>query len=129
MREEIESVIDTILGEDWRAKGQELLGSIMLWARKAGRAAARPVLEVWFVLTGQETTPMEKALMYGALLYVVVPGDLLPRKFFRLLGILDDGAALLYVMEKVHDKVTPEIHVRVEETLDKWFGMQFNKQA
>ena len=128
MRQEIESFIDTILGEDWRSKGLNLLDAIMAWAKKAGRAAAHPILEVFYVLTDEETSPIDKALLYAALIYVAVPGDLLPRKIFKLLGIVDDAAALIFVLGKAKDKVTPEIELKVEQTLDRWFGMRATRQ-
>jgi len=30
--------------------------------------------------------------------------------------------AVLYVVKKVQDKITPEINAKVDETMNEWFG-------
>jgi len=51
--------------------------------------------------------------------------DLIPRSVYKLLGVLDDGAAMLYVYKKIKDKITPEIMMKVEDTLNEWFGAEY----
>ena len=51
--------------------------------------------------------------------------DLIPSAVYKFLGILDDGVALLYVYKKIQDKITPEIKEKVEDTLNKWFGVEY----
>ncbi|MBE6347123.1 MAG: DUF1232 domain-containing protein, partial [Lentimicrobiaceae bacterium] len=51
--------------------------------------------------------------------------DLIPRSVYKLLGVLDDGAAMLYVYKKIKDKITPEIMMKVENTLNEWFGAEY----
>ena len=38
------------------------------------------------------------------------------------LGILDEGVAIAFVYKKVKDKITPEINLKVDETIEDWFG-------
>ena len=71
-----------------------------------------------------ETTTLEKALIYGALAYIIIPSDLLPRRALSVLGILDDAAVIAYVYKKISNKITAEITNKVEETLDNWFGAE-----
>ena len=71
-----------------------------------------------------ETTTLEKALIYGAIAYIVIPSDLLPRRVLGLLGILDDATVIAYVFNKISKKITVEITNKVEETLDNWFGAE-----
>jgi uncharacterized membrane protein YkvA (DUF1232 family) len=54
-----------------------------------------------------------------------LPIDLIPRRVYRLLGVLDDGAAVLFVYKKIKDKITPEIMMKVEDTLNDWFGVEY----
>ena len=42
-----------------------------------------------------------------------------------MLGIVDDGVAVLYVYKKVKKNITPEINAKVESTLNDWFGMEY----
>jgi hypothetical protein len=43
----------------------------------------------------------------------------------KLLGIVDDGMAVLFVYKKVKKNITPEISAKVESTLNEWFGMEY----
>ena len=91
------------------------------YARKVGRATARPILLAYYVLTDADTTTTEKAMIYGCLLYVVMPVSLIPRSVFKMLGLVDEGAAVVFVIKKIHDKITPEIEAKADATLDGWF--------
>lgn len=44
---------------------------------------------------------------------------------FKVLGILDEGAAVLYVYKKVKERITPDIDMKVEDTLNEWFGAEY----
>ena len=41
---------------------------------------------------------------------------------YKLLGVLDEGAVILYVYKKIKERITPEIELKVESILDDWFG-------
>ena len=109
---------------DWRTSSDELWNKIRHYALKAGRVATRPILSFYYVMQDAETTTLEKALIYGAVAYVVIPADLLPRKVLGFLGILDDVAVIAYVQKKVAGKITAAITNKVEDTLDSWFGAE-----
>ena len=51
--------------------------------------------------------------------------DLIPCTVYKFLGILDDGVAMLYVYKKNKNKITPKINAKVEDTLDEWFGVDY----
>jgi uncharacterized membrane protein YkvA (DUF1232 family) len=77
------------------------------------------------VLRDANTPTKDKVLIYAALVYTVLPMDLIPRRVYRLLGVLDDGAAVMFVYKKIKDKITPEIMMKVEDTLNDWFGVEY----
>ena len=79
---------------------------------------------VLYVLTMGETTTLEKALIVGAILYTILPFSLIPYKAHKILGLLDEGLAVLYAVKKVQHKITPEINAKVDETLNAWFGTE-----
>jgi hypothetical protein len=54
-----------------------------------------------------------------------VPADLVPRAAFKVLGVLDDGVAMLYVYKKIKNRITPAINAKVEDTLNEWFGVEY----
>lgn len=109
---------------DWRTSSDELWNKIRHYALKAGRVATRPILTFYYVMQDSETTTLEKALIYGAIAYIIIPADLLPRKILGLLGILDDAAVIAYVYKKISTHITAAITNKVEDTLDRWFGAE-----
>jgi hypothetical protein len=62
---------------------------------------------------------------YDGVEYELCEDCLIPRRVYRLLGVLDDGAAVLFVYKKIKDKITPEIMMKVEDTLNDWFGVEY----
>lgn len=116
--------LDKLKGVDWKAKSMDVFGKIGNYAKKAGRVATKPLLQLYYVLTIGETTTLEKALIVGAILYTVMPFSLISFKAHKILGALDEGLAVLYVIKKVQHKITPEINAKVDETLNAWFGAQ-----
>ena len=114
-------LLEKLNNVDWRRKINDLTDTVKRYSLRVGRVAAKPVLQFWYVLRDSETTTTEKALIYGAIAYTVMPASLIPRRIFGLLGILDEGAAILYVYKKVKSKITPEINAKVDAALDRWF--------
>ena len=121
----IGSLVDRLKDVDWQEKFASLKQFLIKYGKAAGRAATRPLLQFYFVVTDSETTTIEKAMIYGCIAYVVLPFSLIPRAVFRFLGVLDETAAVLFVYAKIKDKITPDINNRVEQTLDQWFGVEF----
>ena len=120
----VDELLDELKQVDWKAKFAELWEKIKTYALKAGRVATKPILTFYHVMRDSETTTLEKALIYGAIAYIVIPADLLPRKVLGFLGILDDAAVIAYVYKKISNKITAEITNKVEDTLDQWFGAE-----
>lgn len=110
---------------DWRGKTERLWGKIRPWAIKTGRTASKPILQFYYVLRDDKITTLDRVLIYAAIIYTISPISLIPSAVYRLLGVLDEGAALLFVYKKVKDKITPEINFKVEDTFDKWFGVEY----
>lgn len=54
--------------------------------------------------------------------YAKKGGRLACEPLLKLWFVLDEGAAVLYVVKKVHDKMTPDIENKVQDVLDDWFG-------
>ncbi len=117
-----EKLLDKLKGVDWKAKANDVFGKIGNYAKKAGRVATKPLLQLYYVLIMGETTTLEKALIVGAILYTIMPFSLIPFKAHKILGMLDEGLAVAYVIKKVQKKITPEIDAKVEETMNAWFG-------
>lgn len=78
-----------------------LLGQIGYWAKKVGRASARPVLLLWFVMTSSNTPKSEKIMLASAIAYVVLPIDLISAKRIPIIGWLDEVVSLTVAHQKV----------------------------
>ena len=106
-------------------KIQSLMDKLRPWALKAGRVASRPLLQFYYVLNDPATSTLDRVLIYAAIIYTIVPADLVPRAAFKVLGVLDDGVAMLYVYKKIKNRITPAINAKVEDTLNEWFGVEY----
>ena len=106
-------------------KIQSLMDKLRPWALKAGRVASRPLLQFYYVLNDPATSTLDRVLIYAAIIYTIVPTDLVPRAAFKVLGVLDDGVAMLYVYKKIKNRITPAINAKVEDTLNEWFGVEY----
>lgn len=110
---------------DLSGKIQSLMDKLRPWALKAGRVASRPLLQFYYVLNDPATSTLDRVLIYAAIIYTIVPTDLVPRAAFKVLGVLDDGVAMLYVYKKIKNRITPAINAKVEDTLNEWFGVEY----
>ena len=125
MGKDISGLLEKVKNIDWRGKINALMDKLRPWALKAGRAATRPLLQFYYVMDDDNTSTLDRVLIYAAIIYTIIPMDFLPRSVFKFLGVLDDGVAMLYVYKKIKDKITPEINSKVEDTLNEWFGVGY----
>ena len=125
MGKDIKPLLERIKNIDWRGKINALMDKLRPWALKAGRVATRPILQFYFVMDDDSTSTLDRVLIYAAIIYTILPMDLIPSAIYKFLGILDDGVAMLFVYKKIKDKITPKINVMVEETLNEWFGVAY----
>ena len=122
----LKPLVERLQKIDWKGESQKILGFLKKCAIRAGRIAAKPLLQFYYVMTDEHVTLRDKALIYGSLLYILVPGDIIPRKVFKMLGIMDDIGAVMIVYTRIRNKITPAINFKVEETLDEWFGTKYD---
>ena len=122
---DIKPLLERVKNIDWRGKINALMDKLRPWALKAGRVATRPILQFYFVMDDDNTSTLDRVLIYAAIIYTILPMDLIPSAIYKFLGILDDGVAMLFVYKKIKDKITPEINAKVEDTLNEWFGAEY----
>ena len=125
MGKDIKPLLERVKNIDWRGKINALMDKLRPWALKAGRVATRPILQFYFVMDDENTSTLDRVLIYAAIIYTILPMDLIPSVIYKFLGVLDDGVAMLFVYKKIKDKITPEINVKVEDTLNEWFGVEY----
>lgn len=107
---------------DMKTLAQGLWSQLVAYSKKAGRAGTRIVLKFFYVMQYGDLTATERAMVYAGLVYIIVPRDLLPRRFLKWFGVLDDVGVAAWIFNRIGRSITPEIERRVEATLDRWFG-------
>ena len=125
MGKDIRPLLERVKNINWRGKINALMDKLRPWAIKAGRVATRPLLQFYYVMDDDNTSTLNRVLIYAAIIYTIIPMDFLPRSVFKFLGVLDDGVAMLYVYKKIKNRITPEINAKVEDTLNEWFGAEY----
>ena len=125
MGKDIKPLLERVKNIDWRGKINALMDKLRPWALKAGRVATRPLLQFYYVMDDDNTSTLDRVLIYAAIVYTILPMDFIPSVIYKFLGILDDGVAMLFVYKKIKDKITPEINNKVETTLNEWFGVEY----
>lgn len=125
MGKNFNSLLEKVKYVDWKEKINDVFEKLHPYALKVGRIASRPLLQFYYVLNDENTSTLDRVLIYAAIIYTISPVSVLPAAVYRLLGVLDEGAAVIFVYNKIKDKITPEINRKVDETLDKWFGVEY----
>ena len=95
--------------------------SICKWSRKAGRAATRPVLLMWYVMRSKDTSRKDKWAIFGSLAYLVLPIDILDAKRLPIICWIDEVVSLAVMVQKMSKYITPEMQGKADAQLDKWF--------
>lgn len=89
-------------------------------ARRAGAKLVYAALVLYYTLQGDKVSTAEKAMIIGALGYMISPLDVIPDAI-PIAGLTDDVAVLIYVLRKVWVNVEPDVKQKAEEKLTKWF--------
>lgn len=125
MGKDIKTLMEKLGEVDWKRKANELMERLQPYAIKAGRVAARPLLQFYYVMKDEKTSTLDRILIYAAIIYTISPMSLIPSAMYKQLGVLDEGAAVIYVYKKVKRLITPEIKFKVDDTLNEWFGAEY----
>ena len=89
-------------------------------AKRAGSKLVYAALILYYTLQSDRISKADKAMIIGALGYMISPLDVLPDAI-PIVGLTDDLAVLVYVLKKVWTEVDPEIQEKAKSKLSKWF--------
>jgi uncharacterized membrane protein YkvA (DUF1232 family) len=98
----------------------EFVEKISKIAKRAGAKLVYAALILFYTLQSDKVGAKDKALIIGALGYMISPLDVVPDAI-PIVGLTDDLAVLLYVLKTVWTNVDPSIQERAKEKLAKWF--------
>ena len=77
-------------------------------------------LILYYTLQSDKISVKDKAIIVGALGYLISPLDVIPDAI-PIAGLGDDLAVLVYVLNKVWGNVSDEIKEKAKAKLGKWF--------
>jgi len=94
---------------------------IKKYSKKVGSSAVYAILLLYFVLQKEEVPIKNKAIIYGALGYFILPIDLIPDVALGV-GYTDDIGVLLAALWQVSIYIDTDVKNQAKEKLKDWFG-------
>ena len=89
-------------------------------AKRAGAKLVYAALLLYYALQSDKVSTADKAIIIGALGYLISPLDVIPDAI-PIAGLTDDLAVVIYVLKKVWDSVDETIQQKAKAKLSKWF--------
>lgn len=89
-------------------------------AKRAGAKLVYVALILFYTLQSDRVSTKDKALIIGALGYLISPLDLVPDAI-PIAGLSDDLGVLVYVLKTIWDNVDTTIKEKAQSKLTKWF--------
>ena len=89
-------------------------------AKRAGAKLVYVALVLYYTLQSDKVSVKDKAVIIGALGYLISPLDLIPDAF-PIAGLTDDLTVLLYVVKKVWGDASDDVKDKAKSKLSQWF--------
>ena len=97
-------------------------------AKRAGAKLVYVSLVLYYTLQSDKVSVKDKAVIVGALGYLISPLDLIPDAF-PIAGLTDDLTVLLYVVNKVWGDVSDDVKDKAKAKLSQWFDEEEIEEA
>lgn len=112
--------------DDYTSEG--FIEKISRVAKRAGAKLVYVALILYYTLQSNDVSVKDKAIIIGALGYLISPLDIIPDAI-PIAGLSDDLAVLLYVVKKVWGEVPDSVREKAHAKLSKWFDEDEMKEA
>ena len=89
-------------------------------AKRAGVKLVYAALILYYTLESDKVSVKDKAIIIGALGYLISPLDVMPDAI-PIAGLGDDLAVLIYVLHKIWGDVSEDIKKKAYDNLTAWF--------
>lgn len=99
---------------------QNFIEKIQRIAKRAGAKLVYIALILYYLMQSDKVSLKDKAIIIGALGYLISPIDVVPDAI-PIAGLADDLAVLLYALGKVWIQVDDNLKDKAKEKLSKWF--------
>lgn len=97
------------------------LDKVTKYGKLIGINALHKAVQLWFVLQKPDVPASTKAVIMGALGYLIAPLDFLP-DLMPVLGYTDDFVAITFALIKVQGYIDEEVEGKSKNLLAKIFG-------
>ena len=97
------------------------LDKITKYGKLIGINALYKAVQLWFVLQKPDVPASTKAVIMGALGYLIAPLDFLP-DLMPVLGYTDDFVAITFALIKVQGYIDEEVELKSKNFVAKIFG-------
>lgn len=99
---------------------QNFIEKIQRIAKRAGAKLVYIALILYYLMQSDKVSLKDKAIIIGALGYLISPIDVVPDAI-PIAGLADDLAVLLYALGKVWRQVDDNLKDKAKQKLSKWF--------
>lgn len=89
-------------------------------AKRAGAKLVYASLILYYTLESDKVSYKDKAIIIGALGYLISPLDVIPDAI-PIVGLGDDLGVLIFVLKKVWGEVSDDVKEKAHSKLSKWF--------
>jgi uncharacterized membrane protein YkvA (DUF1232 family) len=89
-------------------------------AKRSGAKLVYAALILFYTLENNKVSIKDKAIIIGALGYLITPLDMVPDAI-PIAGLGDDLAVLIYVLHKVWGEVSDDVKAKAKAKLSQWF--------
>ena len=107
---------------------EKFVDKISRVAKRAGAKFVYVSLILYYTLQIDNVSLKDKAIIIGALGYLISPLDIIPDAI-PIAGLGDDLAVLLYVLKKVWGDVPESVREKAHAKLSKWFDNDEMREA
>lgn len=107
---------------------EKFVDKISRVAKRAGAKFVHVSLILYYTLQSDNVSLKDKAIIIGALGYLISPLDIIPDAI-PIAGLGDDLAVLLYVLKKVWGDVPESVREKAHAKLSKWFDNDEMREA
>ena len=97
-------------------------------AKRSGAKLVYAALILYYTLESDKVYMKDKAIIIGALGYLISPLDVIPDAI-PIAGLTDDIAVLIYVVKKIWGEVSDDVKVKAKEKMRLWFDEEEMKDA
>ena len=99
---------------------RDFLDKVPRIAKRAGSKLVYGSLLLYYTIQSDKVSRTDKAIIIGALGYLISPLDVMPDAI-PIVGLADDMAVLVYVLKKVWSLISDEARVNAKNKMKLWF--------